>query len=187
VDVLNHARDAKVKRASLTSIAMLPVPTSRNLYTQYIRDKDDKMRAAAAEGFARLHTPSDLPMLEKAWQEENKTSPRLSLAFAQVMLGKTEVSEFSPLQLLINTLNSSAYKGEAFPFLVEAAREERVRSALYRPLQSGTKDEKIGLLGVLARSGDKGSIPEVQKLTTDPDPEVAREALRAQRTLQARF
>ncbi|HLK69940.1 MAG TPA: HEAT repeat domain-containing protein [Bryobacteraceae bacterium] len=187
IDVLNRARDAKVRRASLTAIAMLPVPSSRNLYAQYLHDKDDKLRAAAAEGYARLRTPSDLPMLEKARQEENKTSPRLSLAFAQVLLGKTELSEFSPLQFLINNLNSSAYKGEAFPFLVEAAREDRVRNALYRPLQSGTKDEKIGLLGVLARSGDKASIPEVQKLATDPDPEVAREALRSQRTLQARF
>jgi len=187
IDVLNRARDAKVKRAALTAVAMLPVPSSRNLYAQYLRDKDDKMRAAAAEGYARLHTPSDLPMLEKAWQDEGKTSPRLSLAFAQVMLGKTELSEFSPLQFLINNLNSSAYKGEAFPFLVEAARENRVRNALYRPMQTGTKDERIGLLGVLGRSGDKASIPEVQKLTTDSDPDVAREALRAQRTLQARF
>ncbi len=187
IDVLNHARDAKVKRAALTAVAMLPAPASRNLYSQYLHDKDDKMRAAAAEGYARLRTPGDLPMLEKAWQEEGKTSPRLSLAFAQVMLGKTDLGEFSPLQFLINTLNSSAYKDEAFPFLIETARENGVRTALYRPMQTGTKDEKIGLLGVMARSGDKASIPEVQKLTTDPDPEVAREALRAQRTLQARF
>ena len=103
------------------------------------------------------------------------------------MLGKTALSEFSPLQYLINNLNSAAYKGEALPFLVEAARDTQVRGSLYRPLAAGTKDEKIGILGVLARSGDKASIPEVQKLTTDPDPEVAREALRAQRTLQARF
>ncbi|HEV3201125.1 MAG TPA: HEAT repeat domain-containing protein [Bryobacteraceae bacterium] len=187
VDVLNHARDAKVKRMALTAIAMLPNPNSRSLYQQYLHDKDDKMRAAAAEGYARLKTPADLPMLEKAWADEGKTSPRLSLAFAQVMLGKTGLSEFSPLQYLINSLNSAAYKGEALPFLVEAARDNQVRASLYRPLQTGTKDEKIGLLGVLSRSGDRASIPEVQKLTTDPDPEVAREALRAQRTLQARF
>jgi HEAT repeat protein len=187
IDVLNHARDAKVKRAALIAVAMLPSPNSRNLYAQYLHDKDDKMRAAAAEGYARLRSPGDLAMLEKAWQDEGKTSPRLSLAFAQVMLGKTALSEFSPLQYLINNLNSAAYKGEAVPFLVEAARDSQVRASLYRPLQSGTKDEKIGLLGVLARSGDKASIPEVQKLATDSDPDVAREALRAQRTLQARF
>ena len=187
VDVLNRTRDNKVKRAALEAAAMMPDQNYRNLYAQYLGDKDDKLRAAAAEAYARLRNPADLPALDKAYQEESKTSPRLSLAFAEVMLGKTELSEFSPLQFLINNLNSSAYKGEAQPFLIESARDKRVLEALYRPLQAGTKDEKIGLLGVLAASGDKSSLAEVQKLATDPDPDVAREALRAQRTLQARF
>jgi HEAT repeat protein len=186
VDVLNRARDNKVKRAALTAIAMLPVESSRGLYQQYLHDKDDKLRAAAAEGYARLHTPADLPALEAAWQSETKTSPRLSLAFAQVMLGKTEISEFSPLQFLINNLNSASYRGEAFPFLVELARDAKVRQALHRALASGTKDEKIGICGVLARSGDESSVAELQKLTRDPDPEVGKEALKAVRTLQAK-
>jgi HEAT repeat protein len=185
-DVLNRAKDAKVKRAALTAIAMLPADSSRALYQQYLHDKDDKLRAAAAEGFARLHQSSDLTMLAQAWQDETKTSPRLSLAFAQVMLGNTEVTEFSPLQFLINNLNSSAYRGEAFPFLVEVARNPQIRPALYHALATGTKDEKIGLCGVLARSGDQASVPELQKLTNDPDTEVAKEALKAVRTLQSR-
>ena len=185
--VLNRTRDAKVKRAALTSIAMLPSENSRVLYQQYLTDKDDRMRAAAAEGFARLRKPSDLPMLEKAWKDETKIQPRLSLAFAQVMLGKTEMSEFSPLQFLINQLNSASYKGEAQPLLIELARDPAVRAALYRPMAGGTKDEKIGLAGVLARSGDKASIPELEKLSKDSDPEVGKEALRALRTLQARY
>ena len=162
--MLNRSRDAKVKREALTAIAMLPSDKSREIYARYMNDKDDRMRAAAAEGYARLRNPADLPMLEKAWQEEGKPQPRLSLAFAQVMVGKTEVSQFSPLQFLIDNLNSAAYKGEAFPFLVELAREEPVRRSLYAPMQSGTKDEKIGLARVLARSGDRASIPELQKL-----------------------
>jgi HEAT repeat protein len=185
-DVLNRAKDAKVKRAALTAIAMLPADSSRALYQQYLHDKDDKLRAAAAEGFARLHQSSDLPMLAQAWKDETKTSPRLSLAFAQVMLGNTEVTEFSPLQFLINNLNSSAYRGEAFPFLVEVARNPQIRPALYHALATGTKDEKIGLCGVLARSGDQASVPELQKLTNDSDTEVAKEALKAVRTLQSR-
>lgn len=185
-DVLSRARENKVRRAALTAIAMLPAESSRPLYQQYLRDKDEKLRGAAAEGFARLKNPADLPMLEKAWQEEKKTSPRLSLAFAQAMLGKTEISEFSPLQYLINNLNSAAYNGEAFPFLVELARDAKVRQSLYAPLLSGTKAEKIGLCGVLARSGDRSSVAELQKLTNDADTEVAKEALKAVRTLQAR-
>jgi HEAT repeat protein len=186
VGVLNDARDNKVRRAALTAIAMLPQDSSREIYARYLQDKDEKLRAAAAEGYARLRNPADLPMLAKAYEDEGKTSPRLSLAFAQVMLGKTEVSEFSPLQYLINTLNSAAYHGEAFPFLVELARDPAVRKSLYTPLLQGTKDEKIYLARVMARSGDKNDVPQLEKLSHDDDPEVGQEGLRALRNLQAR-
>jgi HEAT repeat protein len=186
VDVLNHTRDAKVRRAALTSIAMLPVETSRPLYARYLQDKDEKMRAAAAEGYARLRNPNDLLTLEKAWPEEGKTPGRLGLAFALVMLGKTELSEFSPLQYLINTLNSASYKDVAYAYLVESARTDQVRRALYPTLENGTKDEKIALARVLGRSGDKDSIPHLEKVSNDPDNEVAQEGLRAVRNLEAR-
>jgi HEAT repeat protein len=186
VDVLNHTRDIKVRRAALTAMAMLPAESSREIYARYLGDKDDKMRAAAAEGYARLKNPADLPMLEKAWQDEGKTSPRLSMAFAQVMLGKTSVAEFSPLQYLIDNLNSAAYHGVAFPFLVELARDPSVRKSLYTPLLQGTRDEKIYLARVMARSGDSSDAPQLEKLSHDTDPEVAQEGLRALRNLQAR-
>jgi HEAT repeat protein len=187
VDVLNHARDAKVKREALESIAMLPDEKNRGLYTQYLHDKDEHLRAAAAEGYGRLRQPADLPMLEQAWKEEGKTLPRLSLAFAQVMDGKREISEFSPLQFLVNNLNSSSYNGVAYPFLAELARDPAVRQALNSPLATATKDEKIGLARVLAQSGDTGSVAILEKLSRDADPEVAQEGLRALRSLQSRM
>jgi HEAT repeat protein len=187
VDALNRTRDAKVRRAALTAIAMLPTESSRSLYARYLTDKDEKMRAAAAEGYARLRNPGDLPMLEKAWDDEGKTSARLGLAFAQVMLGKLDISEFSPLTFLINTLDSASYRDVAQAYLVELARDERVRATLYTPMQNGTKDEKIGLARVLARSGDKESVTYLQKLSNDTDNDVAQEAQRALRTLQARL
>jgi len=186
-DTLNRARDAKVRRAALTAIAMLPADGSRALYAKYLTDKDDKMRAAAAEGYGRLGNPADLPMLQMAWQDEGKTAPRLALAFAQVMLGKTELGEFTPLTTLINTLDTASYKDVAFAYLVELARDEKVRTALSGPLDTGTKDEKIGLARVLARSGDKNSVAALQKLSNDPDPNVAQEGQRALRNLQARL
>jgi hypothetical protein len=51
----------------------------------------------------------------------------------------------------------------------------------------GTKEEKIQLAGVMARSGDKGTLTQLQKLSTDGDVDVAREGVRAMRDLQARF
>ena len=187
VDALKRTRDARVRRAALTSIAMLPAESSRQLYAQYLQDKDDKMRAAAAEGYGRLRNPDDRPMLEKAWQDEGKTPVRLALAFALVTLGEIQLSEFSPLQYLINTLNSAAYKDVAFIYLVETARDDQVRNALYPSLESGTRDEKISIARVLARSGDKDSIPRLQKLSNDTDGDVAQEGMRALRNLQARL
>ena len=186
IDVFNRTRDKKVKRAALTAIAMLPDPKNHDLYASYLNDKDDRLRGAAAEGYARLKNPSDLPLLEKAFGAERKISPRLSLAFALVMQGKTEMSEFSPLQYLVNTLNSKSYQGEAYPFLVELARTPSIRAALYTPLLNGTKEEKIRLAGVMARSGDKDTIPQLEKLSRDTDQDVAQEGLRAMRNLQAR-
>jgi len=187
LDVLNHTSDLKVKREALTAIAMLPVETSRAIYTQCLHDKDDRLRAAAAEGFARLRKPADLPMLEQAWKDEQKPLPRLSLAFAQVMLGKIELSEFSPFRYLINNLNSAAYNGVALPFLIELARDSAVRQALYAPAASGTRDEKIGLARVLAASGDKSSLDVLQRLSKDTDSQVAEAGLRALRSLQSRM
>jgi HEAT repeat protein len=186
VDALNHARDARIRHAALEAIAMLPDPSNRPLYAQYLADKDEKMRAAAAEGFARLGNPSDLAVVQKAWDEEGKTSPRLSLAFAEVALGKTELSQFSPLQYLIDNLNSAAFNGIARPFLIELARKPAVRQLLYAPMAGGTKDEKIGLAQVLGVSGGPESLPALQKLSNDPDPEVAQAALTAVRNLQAK-
>jgi len=187
IDVLNRAKDAKVRRAALGSLAMIPDEKSRPIFAQYLKDKDDRMRAAASEGYARLHNPADLPTIEQAWKDETKGQPRISLAFALVALGRTEMGEFTPLQFLINNLNSAAYKGEAQPFLTELAREPNVRASLYPAIDKGTKDEKIGLARVLSRSGDRQSVPYLQKLSRDPDPEVAKEGLTALRNLQARL
>jgi HEAT repeat protein len=187
IDLLRHGKNDKVRRAALGALAMLPDEKSRPLFQQYLTDKDEHMRAAAAEGFARLRNPADLGTLQKAYEAEGKTPPRLSMAFAQVMLGRIELSEFSPLQYLINNLNSSAYKGQAAPFLIELAREERVRNAIYPAVGRGTKDEKIGLARILATSGDKASLPYLERLTKDTDAEVSQEAVRAMRNLQARL
>ncbi len=186
-DILRRSEDTGVRRAALTAIAMMPSADSRQLFAQYLNDKDEGLRGAAAEGYARQRDPNDLPVLRKAWEGENKTSPRVSLAFALVTLGTTELSQSSPLQFLIDTLNSAAYNGEAFAFLAELARTDSVRALLYGPIAGGTKAEKIGLARVLAYSGDKDSVAPLEKLSRDNNADVAQEGLRALRSLQARL
>ncbi len=187
LDVLANSRNIKVKRDALSALAMLPDARSRGVFGQYLHDKDDGLRAAAAEGFGRLKNPTDLPMVDAAFKDEGKMAPRLALAFAEVLLGKTEISEFSPYQLLINTVNSVGYRGVAYAYLVEIARNPAIRPPLYHAVDIGTKDEKIYLARVLAASGGQDAVPCLEKLSHDGDDQVAEEGLRALRTVKARL
>ncbi len=186
-DLLANEKQAKVKRAVLTSLAMLPDTKNRPMYAQYLNDSDAGLRAAAAEGFARLKNPADLPMIEQKFNSETKMNPRLSLAFAAVSLGQNGLSEFSPLRYLLNTLNSNAYRGVAQPFLTELARDPGIRRTLYGAVKNGSRDEKIYLGQVFAVTGDKDTLPYLEALAADSDTEVAAEGIRSLKTLKARM
>lgn len=186
-DALAHARNIKIRRAALEALAMLADLPDREMFLRYLNDKDDALRASAAEGLGRLKNSIDRPALEKTFNDEHKMSPRLSAAFALVDLGDLATGEFSPLRYLVNTLNVRAYRDVASPFLTELARDAAVRRTIYPMLTSATKDEKIQLSIVLARSGDRDSLPYLQTLSTDPDTDVAQEGIRSLRTLQARL
>jgi HEAT repeat protein len=186
-EVVERPPSQKVRRAALSALAMLPDEANRKLYDAYLHDKDDQLRAAAAEGIARLKSPADLPAIQQLFQSEPKMNPRLSLAFAAVSLGDNGLSEFSPLQYLVNTLNSKAYRGVAEAFLTELTRDLGIRRTLYSVLKNGTKDEKIGLARILAKTGDQETATNLEPLAADPDREISSEGLRALRNLKARL
>lgn len=185
--VLGNARSLKVRRAALGALAMLPDEQNRDTFARYLHDKDDGLRAAAAEGFARLKNPADLTMIEKDFNAEAKMNPRLSLAFAAVSLGRNELSELSPLRYLVNTLNSIAYRGVAQPLLTELARDAGIRRTLYTAVNGATRDEKIYLGQVFAASGDQDTVKYLDALAKDPDNAVAQEGLKSLKALKARL
>ena len=185
--VIDRARTAKVRREALGALAMLNDPADHGVFLRYLNDKDDGLRAAGAEGLARLKDPADQPVLEKAFEAERNSNARLSMAFAVVSLGNRQMTEFSPLQYLVNTLNSKAYRGVALAFLTELARDPAVREAVYPVLTHATRDEKTGISIVLARSGERDSEPYLDALVKDPDPEVMQEGTRSLRTLHTRI
>ena len=113
--------------------------------------------------------------------------PRLAAAFSLTLMGDLGLGDEAPFRYLINTLNSAAYRDVAQAYLIEAARKNEVLNALYKPLEQGTRDEKIQLSRILAVSGDAASIPYLEKTSRDADTEVAQEGLRALRSLRARL
>jgi len=188
-DVLDRSRDMKVKRAALTAMAQMPDPQLHGVYIAYLDHKDEGLREGAAEGLGRLKDPADIPTLERAFNNESKTEPRLSAAFALVNLGRRGMGEFDPLRYLLNDLNSSAYRGVSRAYLTELARAPEVRRALYPALQEPgiTKDEKTGLADVLAASGGPDSVAPLGALSQDSDTDVSQAGLRALRNLRARL
>jgi HEAT repeat protein len=186
-DALEHARSVKVRRAALEALAMLADPADHAIFLENLPDKDDLVRTAAAEGLGRLKNPVDLAPLNQLFTAEHSMNPRLSAAFALVSLGELKTDRYGPLQYLLNTTNQRSWRGVASAFLIELAREQPIRQAIYSMLGMATKDEKIQLSIVLARSGEKDSIPSLEALSVDHDPDVAAEGIRSLRTLRARL
>jgi HEAT repeat protein len=163
-EVIDRARTPRIRREALTTLGMLADPADRGIFLRYLNDKDDGLRAAGAEGLARLKNSADRPALEKAFEAERNAGTRLSMAFAVVSMGNHQMSEFSPLQYLVNTLNSKAYRGVAIAFLTEVTRDTEVRQAIYPILTHATRDEKTGMSMVQARSGDRDREPYLKTL-----------------------
>lgn len=184
--LLTRSRHRDVRRASLGALAMIAAPGSRATFQQYADDKDEGLRGAAAEGLGRIGNREDVARMRERFEAETKRSPRLSMAFALVKLGDNSTEQFSPLTLLVNETNKSAYRKVSTAFLTELARDADIRASLYRFLESGTRDERIALCQVMSRSGQADSIPYLERLSQDRDVEVGKEALRALQVVRGR-
>lgn len=184
--LLTRSRHKDVRRAALAALAMIAAPGSRATFQQYADDKDEGLRAAAAEGLGRLANREDVTRMRERFEAEKKRSPRLSMAFALVLLGDNSVDPFSPLTLLVNETNKSSYRKVSTAFLTELARNQDIRTALYRFMETGTRDERIALCHVMARSGQADTVPYLERLSQDRDAEVGTEALRALQVVRGR-
>jgi HEAT repeat protein len=182
VGIVKTSDDKKIRREALVALAKLPNNGQEDLFRLYLRDREDDIRAAAAEGIGRIGNASDLKLVSEAFAREKDESARLSMAFAQVYLGDLNYTSY-----LLDGLNSSIHRGEARPFLIELARKPEVLAKLYEPLTTGTIDQKRELATVVAWSGTRESLPYLEKLSQDPNTQVAQAAIQAMKNLQARL
>jgi HEAT repeat protein len=184
---LDRARATKVRKAALGALAQLAEPADHARFVQGLADKDDGVRAAAAEGLGRLKNPADKPLLDPLFTNERGMSPRLAAAFALVSGGQLDTARYSPLRYLVNTLNQRSWRGVASAFLTELARDSKIREAIYTLIPESTKDEKIQLAIVLARSGERDSVSYLETWSKDSDPELQAEGIRSLRILRSRL
>lgn len=182
VGIVKTSDDKKIRREALVALAKLPNNGQEELFRLYLRDRDEGIRAAAAEGIGRIGNESDRTLVSEAFAREKNESARLSMAFALVHLG-----DLNYISYLVDGLNSSFHRGEARPFLIELARNPEVLAQLYGPLTTGTIDQKRELTTVIAWSGTRESLPYLERLTQDPNNQVAQAAVQAMKNLNARL
>ena len=72
-------------------------------------------------------------------------------------------------------------------FLKDLAPEAEVRWALHNTLTLASRAEKAAIAQILGERGTKDSVEPLERLSKDPDADVAAESLRALRTLQTRL
>jgi len=185
--VVETTSKKNVRRAALDALARLTLPENRDLIARYLNDGDPALRAAALYGLARMRSSADLPVMERAFNEERKMEARLAGAYGMVLLGSKASGEFGPLEYLVNTLNQRAWKQVAASYLEELARQPETRQRLLPVLAMGTRAEKLELAPVLSRTCGRECMDTLDRMAKDPDPEVAREGVRAGAVLRARL
>jgi HEAT repeat protein len=185
---LERARSAKVRRAALQSLAMIGTPQDRVIFRRYLSERDPQLRASAIEGIGRLRDPEDMTTVEETFNEQNLDERvRLAAAFAVVMEGKVETSEFSALRFLVNSLNLKSHSGLTMAYLAELLRRREVRQAVQTLIEepTSTKYEKILVAQCLAESGASDALPVIERLSKDDNPEVSVPATRSLRVLRS--
>ena len=186
-EALERARTPKVRQAALSALAMLPDPANRQIFLQNLSDREDGVRAAAAEGLGRIGNPEDKPAIQAIYDNERSARAKMAQAFALVALGSLDYESFSPLRYLVQTLNSRSWRGVAQAFLIEAARNARGRRKMLENWNGHTKDERIGVGWVLAYSGSQESLQYLQAMSEDQETAISQEGIRALRTLRGRI
>jgi HEAT repeat protein len=187
---LDRARSAKVRRVALEALAMIATPQDHAILLRYSSERDPQLRAAAIEGLGRLRDPEDIPTIEETFNEQNLDERvRLAAAFAVVMEGKVETSEFSALRYLVNSLNLKSHSGITHAYLAELLRKREVRQAVQSLIvePAATKDEKILTAQSLAESGAADALPVIEQLSKDSNPDVSVAATRSLRLLRSQL
>ena len=179
--LLENSDDKDVRIAALDAVALMPTPETAPLFQAYLEDKEKQMRASAALALGRIQGANYSGLLMQARELERDAGVRLALAFGLVAHGRMEL-----LDELVSNLSSRVRVGEARPYLIELARQEAVRTALYPKLYSPDADIRKNLCAVLAASGDSSSVSYLEVLLRDSNAEVVQEASRAIRILRSR-
>ncbi len=180
--MLENDPDQKDKEKAIEGLAYLGDSVSIPLFTKSLWDPNSKeIRIFAAEGLARAADPKTLPELQKAVVAEKDASVKLAIEFAITALGKDDY-----LSAIITDLGSKMRGDASEAYLVELSRNTKFLPKLYPYLSSQEATVRRRLCKVLIYTGDTTSLEALDRLSHDPNGDVATTALRAKQAIRAR-
>jgi HEAT repeat protein len=140
-------------------------------------DKDPAIRLYANEGLARLADSSRSTVMSADRLVEKNTRVQTAQAFGLLRIGRNEY-----LEELVRGLGKAATRDLAREFLLETPPAER--PALFAT-SSKSATVRAELADVFGLMQDRSTLPALEKLKRDSDSDVARNAERAIRRIQA--
>ncbi len=180
--IFENDADRKDKEKAIEGLAYLGDPVSLPLFTKALWSEDKAIRTSAAEGLARAADPKALPELEKAVAAQKDAGTRLAAEYALTALGKEDY-----LASLVHELASKFHGDVARSYLIELSRGPKFLPKLYPYLNDQDATVRRKLCTVLMYTGDQTSLEPLERLSRDPNGDVASEALRATRAIRARL
>lgn len=173
--------DKKTRGKALEGLAYLGDLVSVPIFTKALWHEDKAFRASAAEGLGRAGDTKTLPELEKAAAAEKDAGTKLAIQFAITALGKEDY-----VSAVVEELGSKLHGDDAQTYLRELSRDAIFLPKLYPYLNHQDAAVRRRLCTVLMFTGDNSSLEHLERLSHDPNGEVASEALRALRAVRIR-
>jgi HEAT repeat protein len=172
--------DAKTRQKALEGLVYLGSPISAPIFLKALWSADKEKRQLSAEGLARTGDAAALSELLRAVQSEKDGDAKLALEFAITALGRDDY-----LSTLVGSLSSTrGYTAQNY--LQELAHNPSLLSKLLPYMDNKDAAVRRRLCTVMMYSGDATSIAPLERLSNDPNPDVAGESLRALRAVRAR-
>jgi HEAT repeat protein len=171
-------RERSVRRSAFEALSLMPAPEQAAWFAGFLQDKDERLREFSADALGRLPQAEPKADLDRTLRsrhtEEKSARGRLALAFALVARGQGEF-----LSGLMDSLDSSLYRGYGRAYLIELGRDATRLPSYYPYLRSEKANVRRYLCEVFGALANPAALPQVKPLVNDGDTDVATAAVRA--------
>jgi HEAT repeat protein len=151
----------------LTALSRVGDPAQADLFRELLSSSDPEQRRLAIEGLGRVADASMLDAFKKDYQREKNADVRLAYNFALVLLG--DRAFLDSIALALGSSGSTARR--ARDYVLELGPS--IAPELYPYLNDEDADVRAAVCDVLAQLGDRGAVPKMTPLLTDPSSKVA--------------